>query len=100
MPADTGFPPDFPRRFAQDRGLPTATLDDYLAVLDRLFREAKSKGAVCLKTTKAYERTLRFEDVPKEPGDPDVFCTYVGEGTNVSVAVTTTRNRPQAMAEA
>jgi predicted TIM-barrel fold metal-dependent hydrolase len=31
-----------------------------------LFREAKSKGAVCLKTTKAYERTLRFENVTKE----------------------------------
>ncbi len=29
--------------------------------------------------------------VPEEPGDPDVFCTYVGEGTNVSVAVTETR---------
>jgi spermidine synthase len=29
--------------------------------------------------------------VPDDPGDPDVFCTYVGEGTNVSVAVTMTR---------
>jgi spermidine synthase len=31
------------------------------------------------------------KDVPSEPGDPDVFCIYVGEGTNVSVAVTLTR---------
>jgi spermidine synthase len=31
------------------------------------------------------------EDVPTDPGDPDVYCTYVGEGTNVSVAVTLTR---------
>ena len=31
------------------------------------------------------------KDVPDGPGDPDVFCTYVGEGTNVSVAVTMTR---------
>ena len=31
------------------------------------------------------------KDVPTEPGDPDVYCTYVGEGTNVSVAVTMTR---------
>ncbi len=31
------------------------------------------------------------KDVPSGPGEPDVFCTYVGEGTNVSVAVTTTR---------
>ena len=39
------------------------SLDDYLKVLDRLFRKAKEKGAVCLKTTLAYKRTLRFEDV-------------------------------------
>ncbi len=31
------------------------------------------------------------KDVPDEPGDPDVFCTYVGEGTDVSVAVTMSR---------
>jgi spermidine synthase len=31
------------------------------------------------------------KDVPEGPGEPDVFCTYVGEGTNVSVAVTQTR---------
>jgi spermidine synthase len=29
-------------------------------------------------------------DVPGGLGNPDVFCTYVGEGTNVSVAVTMT----------
>jgi spermidine synthase len=29
--------------------------------------------------------------VPEDPGDADVFCTYVGEGTNLSVAVTETR---------
>ncbi len=27
-------------------------------------------------------------EVPSDPGDDDVFCTYVGEGANVSVAVT------------
>ncbi len=31
------------------------------------------------------------KDVPRSPGEPDVYCTYVGEGTNVSVAVTLTR---------
>jgi spermidine synthase len=30
-------------------------------------------------------------DVPNLPGDPDVFCTYVGEGANLSLAVTMTR---------
>jgi spermidine synthase len=28
------------------------------------------------------------KDVPEEPGAAEVFCTYVGEGTNSSVAVT------------
>jgi spermidine synthase len=31
------------------------------------------------------------KDVPDGPGEPDIFCTYVGEGTDVSVAVTMTR---------
>jgi spermidine synthase len=31
------------------------------------------------------------KDVPRDPGEPEVFCTYVGEGANVSVAVTETR---------
>src|SRR5207253_9969280 len=31
-----------------------------------LFAEAKERGAVCLKTTLAYQRTLRFENLPKE----------------------------------
>src|SRR5262249_59239946 len=47
-------------------GLALATLDDYLVVLDRLFQAAKAAGAACLKTTLAYQRTLRFESVPKE----------------------------------
>jgi predicted TIM-barrel fold metal-dependent hydrolase len=35
-------------------------------VLDRLFREAKRKGCVGLKTTLAYQRTLHFEKVPRQ----------------------------------
>ncbi len=31
-------------------------------------------------------------EVPTGPGEPEVYCTYVGEGTNVSVAVTETRD--------
>ena len=30
------------------------------------------------------------KDVPAEPAGPEFYCTYVGEGTNVSVAVTLT----------
>jgi spermidine synthase len=32
------------------------------------------------------------KDVPSGYGNPDIFCTYVGEGTNISVAVTLTRD--------
>jgi hypothetical protein len=52
-------------RFARSEGLKVETLDDYLTVLDRLFQKAKAAGAVCLKHTLAYQRTLRFENVPK-----------------------------------
>jgi predicted TIM-barrel fold metal-dependent hydrolase len=65
-PSEFKQPSDDPYRFARAQGLKIDTLEDYLAVLDHLFQEARSKGAVCLKTTRAYERTLRFEDVPKE----------------------------------
>ena len=57
---------DDPYAFARKHGLPADTLDEYLAVLDRLFVEAKDKGIVCLKCTLAYIRTLRFENVSKE----------------------------------
>src|SRR5262249_37300653 len=59
-------PADDPYRFAAAHGLRVESLDDYLAVLDRLFRFARENGAVGLKTTQAYEGALRFEDVPKE----------------------------------
>jgi len=59
-------PLDDPYLFAQKRGLPVYSLDDYLALIDVLFGTAKEGDAVCLKTTQAYERTLRFENVPKD----------------------------------
>ena len=57
---------DSPYEFAKKHGLPVDTLDDYLKVLDRLFLEAKDRGAVCLKSTLAYQRTLSFDNVPRE----------------------------------
>jgi hypothetical protein len=57
---------DSPYLFAQKRGLPLNSLDDYLVLLDVLFAAAKQGDTVCLKTTQAYERTLWFENVPKE----------------------------------
>jgi uncharacterized protein len=59
-------PNDSPFKFAADRQLPMSSLDDYLENADTMFQTAKKAGAVCLKTTLAYQRTLRFENVPKE----------------------------------
>jgi uncharacterized protein len=44
--------------------LVTNTLDDYLKLVDSVLNIFKSKGAVCLKNTLAYNRSLDFEDVP------------------------------------
>ena len=59
-------PWDSPWQFASDEGLKLESLEDYLVVLDRLVQKAKAAGAVCLKTTLAYQRTLEFENVPRE----------------------------------
>lgn len=65
-PSEFKVKTDDPYDFARQKGLKVDSLDDYLIVLDRLFQEAKEKGAVCLKTTLAYQRTLHFENVSKE----------------------------------
>src|SRR5262249_35800198 len=51
---------DDPYKFARDNKIEVKTLDDYLRLLDLLFAEAKRRGAVVLKTTLAYLRTLLF----------------------------------------
>ncbi|MBM3846633.1 MAG: hypothetical protein FJ405_10170, partial [Verrucomicrobia bacterium] len=65
-PADVPNPNDSPHQFAARHGLKLESLDDYIAVIERIMMFGKSKGAVCLKTTTAYERTLDFEKVSKE----------------------------------
>ncbi len=65
-PADVPNPKDSPHQFAAKEGLRIDSLDDYLQVVERIMAFGKSRGAVCLKTTTAYERTLDFENVPKE----------------------------------
>jgi uncharacterized protein len=62
-PSEFKEPADDPYAFARREGMTVESLDDYLKVLDRLFLTAKEKGAVCLKTTLAYKRTLHFEDI-------------------------------------
>jgi hypothetical protein len=65
-PSEFSNPWDSPWQFASEAGLRLESLDDYLRVLDRLFQKAKAAGAVCLKTTLAYERTLDFQNAPRE----------------------------------
>lgn len=56
---------DDPYVFAKRQGLDIRSLEEYLELLDRLFLAAKKAGAVCLKTTLAYQRALSFENVPR-----------------------------------
>jgi hypothetical protein len=65
-PSEFVSPLDSPYEFAKKHGLPADSLDDYLKLIEAMFLEAKDKGAVCLKTTLAYQRTLSFDNVPKE----------------------------------
>jgi hypothetical protein len=52
--------------FASKNGLPIETFDDYLAVVSAIFDKAVAVRAVCLKSTQAYVRELRYLEVPKE----------------------------------
>jgi hypothetical protein len=56
---------DSPYLYADQHGMKIESLDDYLAVVEKLFVDAVAADAVCLKSTQAYQRTLRYEDVPK-----------------------------------
>lgn len=65
-PSEFDNPLDDPYEFARRHEMQVDSLEDYLAVLDRLLAEAKQAGAICLKSTLAYNRTLRFENVSRE----------------------------------
>jgi predicted TIM-barrel fold metal-dependent hydrolase len=65
-PSDFSSTNDSPFVFAAREGLKLDSLDDYVAVIEKIMAFGKSKGAVCLKTTSAYERTLDFANAPKE----------------------------------
>lgn len=55
-----------PHWFAKKHGLKLETFDDYLAVVTAIFDKAVAVRAVCLKSTQAYLRELRYEKVPKD----------------------------------
>jgi hypothetical protein len=66
-PSEYKDPHDDPYLFARQRNLNIQSLDDFLVVIDRLCKDAKEQGAVCLTDDDtAYDRTLDFENVPKE----------------------------------
>ena len=56
---------DSPYVWAAKQGQKIESLDDYLKVVDQIFQMAVAADAVCLKSTQAYQRTLRYENVPQ-----------------------------------
>jgi predicted TIM-barrel fold metal-dependent hydrolase len=52
--------------WANKRGIKVESLDDYLTAVESLFSTAVLSHTVCLKSTQAYVRTLRYEKVTKE----------------------------------
>ncbi|MBL7700050.1 MAG: amidohydrolase family protein [Chitinophagaceae bacterium] len=50
-------------RFMGKKEVLINNLDDYTNLIDTVLNTAKRKGAVCIKNTAAYFRTLEFEDV-------------------------------------
>jgi len=63
--AQWNSPSENPYVFAKQSNLPVESLDDYVAVLDRILGDAKQAGAICLKSQIAYDRTLRIDFVDK-----------------------------------
>lgn len=53
-------------RAAERLGVPVTSLDEYVALLDRMMADGKARGVVGLKTTHAYTRTLHSENVSRE----------------------------------
>jgi uncharacterized protein len=64
-PSELEHPLEDPYDYARRRNLALKTFDDYLALVERLFAEAKQEGVVCLKTGMAYKRDLLFTKVSK-----------------------------------
>jgi len=65
-PSDFTNPNDSPYQFAASHNLKLESLDDYITVIERIMAHGKTVGAVCLKTTTAYERTIDFANTSKD----------------------------------
>jgi hypothetical protein len=57
---------DSPFAYARRKQLKLDSFDDYLSVVEAIFTEAVASDAVCLKSTQAYQRTLRYEQIDKD----------------------------------
>ncbi len=53
-------------RLLKNREVSAANLDEYLSIVNSVLDIFKKKGAVCIKNTLAYSRTLYFEDISYE----------------------------------
>ena len=65
-PPSSSRPATIPTASPRRKGSRSSRSTTIWSCSTRLFQKAKAAGAVCLKTTLAYQRTLRFENVPKD----------------------------------
>lgn len=59
-------PFDSPFAIARERGWKTDSFEEFLDAIDQLFAAAVASDCVCLKSTQAYQRTLRYENVSRK----------------------------------
>ncbi|MBM4075332.1 MAG: hypothetical protein FJ267_06790 [Planctomycetes bacterium] len=59
-------PLDSPWEFARSHNRTIKSFDDYLAIVDLIFEEGVAHGCICLKSTQAYSRTLRYEKISRD----------------------------------
>lgn len=64
LQADEG--PISPYDYAESRRLKVDSFEDYLHLVEEIIRDAKQRGAACLKQASAYHRTLQFDSVPTD----------------------------------
>jgi predicted amidohydrolase/predicted TIM-barrel fold metal-dependent hydrolase len=72
---------DSPFAWAARKNLKCETFDEFLSVIDAIFTEAVASDAACLKSTQAYQRSLRYQKVTKEQA-ASVFGKTPDEATD------------------
>ena len=64
-PARTPSRRDSPFVYAERNNMSIDTFDEFLVVIERIFQDALAADAICLKSTQAYLRSLRYVKTPK-----------------------------------